>query len=215
MNVTSTSEGTFSVMTTVPTLVPALVDPAFDAWDQVGIQVGNRVEASTAQLESLVPGLGRRSELYWDLCRTFWDAVAESRPAGAGVVIERQLVTHRQSTATADRRDLVDVIESFDHVAVIREVVDIILSADPDWDAVRAYGLDVTVDQTADQSVVSFTYKGRQDWSELLGGICSRGETARRFTLTTSHAKWRDRRNRRLVAVTIDAVEIWPDPTLV
>ena len=195
----------------VPTFVLALIRPEFTAWDQVGCRVGDRVEVSTFTLEQLEAGLGLEAARYWDRCRVFWDRFAAGESGLVGLTVERELARDRQSTSHADRRDLVEAVEALEAQPSLASVVATALGNEPDWDALRSLGAVVEAG-AKDTTVVTYTYRGRQDWPVLLGGLPSRGELARTFTFVVSHAKWRDRRNRRLVEFAVAAAEIWPDP---
>lgn len=196
----------------VPLFVVSLVAPSFDGWGGIGIALGNRVEASIPALDSVEPGLGQRAARYWERCRTFWDLVAQGERPTNGLHVERALVSHRQSTTTSDRRDLNEVIDVLDGIPVVSDIVDHALSAKPDWAALGRSGLTTEIEQRDDVTVISFLYPGRHEWDALLGGVCSRGEVGRRVQIVVSHAKWRDRRSRRLVSVDVFAREVWPDP---
>lgn len=196
----------------VPLFTVSLVQPDFDQWATIGVVLGNRVEADLAALEAVEPGLGLRVARYWERCRSFWDLVAGGDRPTNGLHVERALIAHRQSTTTTDRRDLNEVLEVLDRVPVVSEIVESALSTKPDWDVLRRNGLSTEVTHRDDVTVISFLYPGRHDWDTQLGGVCSRGEIGRRVEIVVSHAKWRDRRSRRLVSVDVFAREVWPDP---
>lgn len=199
----------------VPPFVVSLIEPDFDAWDRVGVVVGTTVEADVEALELVQPGLGARAARYWQRCREFWDAYAAGATAGPAVVIERRLVTARQSDTRQGRVDLVAPLAALEAAPAIGALVTELTGAAPDLTGLdqRYAPLVVSHIATGDETVVTVEFPARQDFDPVLGGPHARGELRRRFRLTVNHAKWRDRRVRRLVAVDIDAVELWPDPT--
>lgn len=199
----------------VPPFVVAVVQPGFDDWANVGVRVGESVEASTERLEQSMTGLGRRASRYWERCRQFWDSYAANHNPGPGVQMERELVRARQSDSADGRRELTTELHALEAVAVLGALVREATGSEPQWQtmAERYEPLFVECANDGDTTRLSVRYPARDDWEDVLGGVHSRGETARVFEIEVSHAPWRDRRSRRLVGVSVHAVEIWPDPT--
>jgi len=166
-------------------------------------------------LERLQPELGLRAARYWQRCREFWDTYADGATAGPAVLVERRIVAARQSDTRQGRVDLTTHLAALEATPVIGALVSELTGARPDFEdlASRSAPLTVTHCSSGDETVVIAEFPARHDFDTALGGAHSRGELRRKFRLTVNHAKWRDRRVRRLVAVEIDAVELWPDPT--
>jgi hypothetical protein len=50
------------------------------------------------------------------------------------------------------------------------------------------------------------------EWPTALGGPAAPNELHRHVKIVANHAKWRDRKVRRLVRVEVSCDEVWPDP---
>jgi hypothetical protein len=201
--------------TSVPAFVVRLLDPDFTGWDSVGVRVGGNIEADVDALDAINPGLGARAGAYWERCRDFWDTYAAGHAAGHAVRIDRRVAYSRQSDTRNGRVDLTGELAALEALPLLGPLVTELTGASPsrgDLDS-RYAPLIVTTTTNGDETVVTAEFPARQDFPSALGGPHSRGELARRFRLTVNHAKWRDRRVRRLVCVDVEAIEIWPDPT--
>jgi hypothetical protein len=198
----------------VPSFVLALIEPSFDKWDCVGVQLGNLVEVDLHSIELLNSQLGLRAAQYWDRCREFWDAYANGASAGPALLIERRVLSARQTDTRNGRFDLSAHFAAFRETPLLGPLIHEITSAQPDFDNLETLfsPLNITISSEGDETVVIAEIPARQDFETLLGGPHSRGELQRKFQFTVNHAKWRDRRVRRLVAIEIDAIELWPDP---
>lgn len=194
----------------VPAFVVALIDPEFQAWENVGIAVGNSVEADVDALNREGGELGERCLAYWNRCRSFWDSVASGRTGMSGLAVQRELLEVRQSDSSEGREDLTTEFEAL-RASSLGDVVEAVTAANVDWVAIANHPCVKSVDASGDTTQVVLNYQGRNEWPRELGGTYSRGETARLFTLTLNHAKWRDRRVRRLVSLNVESVEIWPE----
>ena len=97
---------------------------------------------------------------------------------------------------------------------VVGPLVKELLGTNPDFASIETRGASagMTVELQGDMHVIRFALPARRPWVNELGGVASRGEWERGFTLRVSHAPWRDRRVRRLVSVQIHATETWARP---
>ena len=198
----------------IPSFVLALIDPNFAYWDSVGISIGSNIEVDINSLETISPGLGLRALSYWERCYDFWDKYAAGLVAGHAIRVDRQLSYARQSDTKNGRVDLTSQLNALSELPLLGPLVSELTGASPSLGDMsqRFLPLIVTIATTGDESVVLAEFPARQDFPNILGGPHSRGEVSRRFRITVNHAKWRDRRVRRLVAVEVEAIEIWPDP---
>lgn len=197
---------------TVPSLVLELVDPSFQHWDAVGVTLGNTIEVGIPELAIFSPELSERCNAYWAACRRFWDDIAAGSSRRDGVETRRVLAESRQTDSRQGRSDLTSELDAFS-AGDFAGLVEQLTGTRVDWDALGANPFVESVVRDGDSSTVTLMYSGRGSWDEVLGGGCSRAETGRRFVLGLSHAKWRDRRVRRVVSLSVEAVEIWPNPT--
>ena len=202
---------------TVPSLVLPIIRPHWtvseleEAGRQAGRALGRKVELDVALLDRVEEGLGQQAYDYWRECRRFWDRISAGEGA-EGILVKRDLTTHRQVDSASERADLGDVLASL-MTTEMRPWVEEATSSDPDWLEVDALiGSPGSRCTSGNGTSVTAVVSGRQPWSDLLGGQHSRGELSRVFNVEISHAPWRDRRSRRLVSVRVSAVELWPDP---
>jgi hypothetical protein len=124
------------------------------------------------------------------------------------------LVTVRQTDNAAGRSDLVAELEALE-ASELSDVVVAALSREPDAETIATLGAPHRVSYETvgdDRTRIVLTVAGHRPWSTHLGGAPTSREVARRFTLTTSHAAWRDRRSRRLLTLDVHAIELVPDP---
>lgn len=213
--------GTVTVTVMNWTVPAAVADLAVDAGllsaeqaVQCGRTVGERVELDLGLLHSSNPDAARWCGQYWDTCQRFWDDLADGHRDGAWVMTERTLVDVAQrDSSDHGRQDLRDELAALETIGPLAAIVDAVCGADVDETTLNIH----TSDWTRDGAVT--TVRCRLDrqglWPAALGGMPSSGEIARIVTLTVRHAAWRDRKVRRLVAVHVAAVELWPDPAAV
>jgi hypothetical protein len=195
----------------VPALVLELVDPSFAHWDAVGVHLGDAVEVGIPELARFSPELADRCNAYWAACRRFWDDVAAGAVRRDGVETRRVLAENRQTDSRQGRCDLTAELEAFS-TGDLAGLVEQLTGTGVNWDEISSNPMVESVVRDGDASTVTLLYPGRGAWDDVLGGGCSRAETGRRFMLGLSHAKWRDRRVRRVVSLSVEAVEIWPNP---
>lgn len=182
-----------------------------------GRQVGVRVEVDLNAVEALSTRLAHVLTVYDAHARAFWRALQTGTAAGAAyTLVRRTLMTHVQSTAKKDRRDLVEVYEALTGVAVLSDIVDELTAAEPDLDALAglldAAGGGQVLPAEAGAVAVQVLLDPNGALPDVLGGVRMPGEVRRVLTLTARHAAWRDRRVRRLARVEVAADEMWPDP---
>jgi hypothetical protein len=171
-----------------------------------GVQVGRSVEIDLDTLATDHPDLAATI--------TSYATTAEGPVTGAYLAVAVPLVSVRQTDNAAGRSDLVAELDALE-ASELGDVVAVLLGRDLDPDAVCVAGAPYQVSHEpsgADRASTTLVVAGRRPWSTHLGGAPSGREVARRFTLHTSHAAWRDRRSRRLVALDIHAIEVLPDP---
>lgn len=145
---------------------------------------------------------------YWESCQRFWAALDSGEEPGPWLGVRRQLVDARQRR----NQDLVDELEALMQVGAFGNVVEYFCDADPDLDRVLRMAADVEGElrETKLGRELALVVDGELVWPDVLGGPAGPGEWSRTFLLEVSHAQWRDRRTRRLVALRVFADEIWP-----
>lgn len=80
----------------------------------------------------------------------------------------------------------------------------------PDWDEVSGQVVAFEHDGSDTWLVAYFEADG--DTAQVWGGPVGELEVRRVATIRVNHARWRDRRSRRLVRVIVEADERWADP---
>lgn len=190
----------------------------------VGVQVGAALELPVAALESLQTGLGARVEGFFLAARALWagldvadlaaslpvSPLAETCPVlpAGSVLVRVPLLDVRQKDSRTLRVDLAGQFVALEHVPVLRPVLDL-LDASPDWDALALLGV---LERDGDRSAL--TLEARSPiWPLELGAAACPGELRRSVRIEASHAGWRDRRVRRLLRVSVDSLQVWPDPS--
>jgi hypothetical protein len=194
-------------MKTLPVTVAALVlGEHAAALAPCGRRLGARVELDLASAREVVGDetVGRL-EAYWDAAREYWAGGAHG-----GVVVRRRIVSARQRDGRDGKVDLARELDALDEIG-LDAACDALLGTAPDVDALAGIGGIAVVEQGESRTVVTATLSSPV-WPDALGGVPGVGEVAREVTLVAAHAKWRDRRVRRLVAVEVVSVELWPDP---
>lgn len=206
---------------TVPVLVAELaalhaVAPV-SVLERCGRYLGDRVELDLDALGRVDHDAAAWCGAYWARCEAFWaEAATTGRPRGAYVLIERELRSVVQTDTKAARTDLRAELDALEAQAGLTGVLDALLGAEIDDDALLAHvhAFRGSVRRVGADTVVRLVVPVGRLWPLELGGAASMGETARVIELTANHAAWRDRKVRRLRAVTVSAQEIWPEPVV-
>jgi hypothetical protein len=176
------------------------------------LTVGSSAEVDLGRLARIDAALACRLASYWESCSEMWDRFADGESGLVGVSVTRPLRRSAQTDSRAGRADLVDEVDALCSLPVVGPLVEELLGSNPDIAAVVNRGAEVALSVTdtgSNASLVRFKLPARRPWPASLGGSASRGEYEREFTMKISWAKWRDRRNRRLVSLSVDAHEIW------
>jgi hypothetical protein len=171
-----------------------------------GVLVGRSVEIDLDALASHHPDLAERIARYAQL--------ADAPVTGDYLAVAVPLLSVRQTDNAAGRSDLTAELEALEG-SELGDVVGAALDRDVDPGHIAALGAPYQVQREelgAERARTQLVVRGRRPWSVHLGGAPTRREVARRFTLTTSHAGWRDRRSRRLLTLEVHAIELLPDP---
>jgi hypothetical protein len=188
-------------------------DVDLDALGACGRFVGARVECDLSMAAATIGAdFADRLAEWHNACTKLARDVAAGTAAGEYAVTVRSLVAARQTDGKQGRSDLGDELDALDSIAGIGPLVADALSADPDWEAVVAQGApyEVSVERDGNDTTVRFVVDADIVWPDALGGIGAPNELARHVTVRLNHARWRDRRVRRLVAVDVTAEELWP-----
>ena len=214
MATTGTTAGTASTpdrpRLTVPATVISLLplEPALRAAAvAAAVQLGTQLEIDLHRLEELAPGAGRRAGRYWAATRQLWARLQAGEAADA-VKVLHPLRSAEQSTAKGARRDLHDELQALQLVPACAPLLHL-LDPTPDVDALAAHGEVAVNDATTTMSITAEAGV----FPLALGGPPRPGEQHRHIEVTASHARWRDRRARRMTCVNVTAVELWPDPS--
>lgn len=152
-----------------------------------------------------------RVDTYARQQRRFHHLLTRGAEPGAYVLIAHCVVDEAQVPSGPDRRDLSEQYRALVETLDAPEVLDALLGSDVDHNTLAAHG--VVVDACdGDTTVARIVCEGGRDWPAVLGGGQRCGEIERWFTLTVRHAGWRDRQVRRLAHLTVESIELHPDP---
>ena len=150
-------------------------------------------------------------ESYWEQCLRFWAQLARGEDPGAWIATERRLVEAQQTSKT----DLVGEYEALIELGVWGSLIEELCGSEPEFDELvrRAAAANGRLSPGAEgEWVLEFATTDMAGWPDALGGGRSPGEMRRKVTVTVRHAKWRDRRTRRLTSGRVGAEELWPRP---
>ena len=130
------------------------------------------------------------------------------------VLVRRTVTEHTQRDDANGRSDLSYVIEAAQGVSLLGWITDSLCGANPDYVEIlrKASVWDAHLEQDGVRSVLTLDIPSTKGWPDALGGSQGLRELKRRITIETNHAKWRDRRVRRLVRVLVESDELWADP---
>jgi hypothetical protein len=174
-----------------------------------GRQLGARVEVDLASVATTDAELAERIVRYLDQVARF-----RRQRRGDYLAVQVPLLNVTQQDNRSGRVDLADQLDALEG-SVLAPLVEVALSADVDITALETLGAphQLVWHRGPDQrSVYQMTVTGVTDWDRALGGAAGPDEVARQLTITASHAAWRDRRVRRLVAVDVAAIVVVPTP---
>lgn len=200
---------------TLPLPVLEIVAPGFSAeakFQELGVEINGNLEVDMKALALLDLQLAQKAQSYWDSARSFYDALGAEAPNLRAIETEREILNVKQLDTVGARVDLKAEFTELIALPFYGDLVKSALKKEVDWTflsgEIKALG--GTIDQFETTTIITFTLPGRTNWSATLGGEYSRGEIKREFKVTINHAKWRDRKIRRLQALVINAIEIWP-----
>jgi hypothetical protein len=202
---------------TVPALAAAIVCTNQIERDLVaacGVRLGAAVEVDLLRLASADSQLASRLEDYWTRCIELWDRFSDGEVGLDAVDVRRLLRSAAQTDSRKGRLDLNVEMNALLGLSDVGPLVKELLGSDPDFDSIRTRGASIglTIETQGDMNVIRFALPARRPWANELGGVASRGEWERGFTMRVSHAPWRDRRVRRFVSLQIHATETWARP---
>lgn len=160
------------------------------------VRLGSRVEVDLERLDGDLR----------DAVASYLRVLRAARPGGPQVSLDVTLVDVRQSTSKEAPRDLSGELEALSAVQALRPLL-LLLDASPP-DAVPG----VRVDRTPAGLLRGSVRASSALWPAELGGPPSPREVSRLVRVTASHARWRDRRLRRLVRVEAVSRQAWPSP---
>ena len=202
---------------TVPALAAAIVCTNQTERDLVaacGVRVGAAVEVDLPRLAAADAQLAARLGDYWSRCIDLWDRFSDGEVGLDAVDVRRVLRSAAQTDSRKGRLDLNAEMNALIALSDVGPLVKELLGSEPDFDSIRTRGAAIgpSFDKQGDMHVVRFALPARRPWVNELGGVASRGEWERGFTMRISHAPWRDRRVRRFVSLQIHATETWSRP---
>lgn len=127
--------------------------------------------------------------------------------------MSREVSSARESDNADGRTDLGLYIARGEDVPGLREILRELLERDVN---VTKLGELVTsmgghLDRDGNETTLTVFFDRAVGWPAEWGGEWSPVEVRRCVVLKANHARWRDRRNRRLVALSVRAEEIWAD----
>ena len=189
---------------TVPLAAAAVLLGSDERLTRCAVRVAERVEISLDRVAAeMCPDTAARLDSYWERSKALW---AQGR--GPAVLVRRSLVTARQIDRKDGRVDLHDELAALEVLPGADSVIETLLGQDPDLALLQ----DAHADRTGNETTVTLTHRSLE-WPTALGGPAGPGELHRVIVVTANHAKWRDRKVRRLARVDVSVDEVWPDPS--
>lgn len=145
-----------------------------------------------------------------ELVRRDWLSGVGGRPYA---LVSREVAFARESDGAEGRTDLGSQISSGEDIPGLREVLRELLEREVNITKLDNMVLSMGggVKREGNETEVTVFFERAVGWPEDWGGEWNPAEVRRCVTLTANHARWRDRRNRRLVALSVRADEIWAD----
>jgi hypothetical protein len=187
--------------TTVP-LTAATLCLADDALVRsCAVRLGNKVEVSLeAVKETAGAEAAERLSNYWRAATQMW-----SSGKGRAVLVRRPLVQVAQKDGKEGRVELAAELAALELIPEGDALVEALLGP-----AVQPDQL-TSVETNGNETSVTVTRR-MVEWPTALGGPAAPNELHRHVKIVANHAKWRDRKVRRLVRVEVSCDEVWPDP---
>ncbi len=166
-------------------------------------------------LRAVAPGLSERLERFCQESQSVLRDHLEGVGGRPFALVRRTVVEHVQRDDAQGRSDLAHVLEATQGVQLLGWVLESLCGTTPDYAEIlrKASVWDARLEQDGVRSVLTLDIPSAKGWPDALGGSQGLRELKRRITIETNHAKWRDRRVRRLVRVLVEADELWADPT--
>ena len=177
------------------------------------LSVGSRSEIDLEHLHTVYPEIASSISRYWINSLGLWDSFGKQSPNTSYKKSRRNIYHNKMIDSKTQRTDLRFEIKLLSTIPVAGAMIKELLSANPDTSKLESKysALNLQLIKNKDgSSNISFTLPANKPWPVLLGGNPFPGEIEREFNLKVSWAPWRDRRNRRLVDLSIEAIEIWP-----
>lgn len=199
----------------LPLLYLELSNPGFSLdqrFKDIAFTAGNQIEIDMDQLARIDSALAESALSYYNSTLNFFEKLASGKPDEDALEIQRVIVDVKQLDTNKERSDLRSEFNSLIKLPIYGDLIKSALKKDVNWHLlskdIEALGGSIAQDGLT--TIIKFSIPSRVVWDKSLGGEFSRGEISRDFELTINHAKWRDRKIRRLQALKISATEIWP-----
>ena len=201
---------------TLPAVLLEILEPGFTLnplYRNLGVTLDNTVEVNMEALLSLNKELALRAFNYYTKCQNFYDSLVAAKPNSLAYETERTLISVKQLDTNKVRADLKLECKLLAKLPLFGPLVTKLLSAKPDFNNLQLEAKTLGAEIIFEGNITTFQFAlpGRDSWPLELGGVNSRGELTRNFTLTISHAPWRDRKSRRLLSMQVDTIELWPE----
>lgn len=129
-----------------------------------------------------------------------------------GVSVTMTLYENTQLYSKTAKRDLTHDYDTLKEWQVSAAVIDDLLDSDQANAIAAAHDAGWVVNETEENVLTVSHSDNGAFWPDRYGGAPWPQETARTLTLTIRHAKWRDRRVRRLVGIEVTSTSTWATP---
>lgn len=129
------------------------------------------------------------------------------------VLVSREVCHAKESDSKDGRTDLGKQISSGEDLPGLREVLRELLEREVSYTNLESLvrSLGGSVAREGNETIVTVFFDRAVGWPVEWGGEWSPEEVRRSVYLRANHARWRDRRNRRLVEYRVSLEEIWAD----
>lgn len=146
-------------------------------------------------------------------CRSFWAGWSHGQAAGRYVRVRRLLAEAVQRSTKSCKQDLALELDALMELAGVGDLIEELTGPEPDFESLSGrFSTFGSLTRDGTRTTVTLALEGIDAWPQCLGGAPSAGELRRLLTVQVMHAAWRDRRNRRVTRVRVEADEVWPEP---
>lgn len=162
------------------------------------VKIGNAKEIETNKLDETTK---KELEKYYQL----------DKQGTAPTVLIKRTITHSKQKAGSrgGRKDLKEEYEALKELNPTEPLIQTLLSPNPDAEQIKkTLGvIGGTLEHDGNTTTMTINLDPGYNWHTTLGGQPTKHEIKRTLIIVANHAKWRDRKLRRLSELTVQVLE--------